>query len=383
MRSGNGVRLGKIAGIPIILDFTFFIALALFTILLATRILPDAIDPDPSDATAWGLAIVTAVIFFTSLLLHELAHSVVALKFGLNVANITLFILGGVSQITEDTKSAKQEFLIAFVGPLTSAVLAAGFLGAFVLVGNNHTPLAALLFWLGGTNVLIAVFNMIPGFPLDGGRVFRSVLWGITGSRTTSTRIAARVGQGFGLLFAIFGVVSVLDIDIGVRTGGFGGIWLIFIGAFLYNAAAQSLRAVQVEQVLSQLRVRDVMSTRLRTLDADTLVRWVVPDRDALDPHTAFLVTESDVVTGIVTGSVVLLLDDDGYQRRTMRDLMIRADRLTPIAPNATGHEALERLQAGDSTVLPVVEDGRLLGLIGLDQVARALRGSDTAHAPG
>ena len=234
MRSGGNVRLGKIFGIPILLDYSFFLALALVTFLLGAEVLPDRVRPEPAPAVSWSLAALGAVVFFASLLMHELAHSVAARLYGLHVANITLFILGGVSQIKEESRSAMQEFVIAFVGPLTSALLGGLFILAALLVGDTEELVPELLLWLGAGNIIIAIFNMLPGFPLDGGRVFRSVLWGLTGDRNRSTRWAARVGQGFAALFIGWGVISLVDIG-GIPGTGFGGIMFIFIGVFLYN----------------------------------------------------------------------------------------------------------------------------------------------------
>ena len=361
-------------GIPIILDFSFLISFTLITVILGTSILPDMIDPDPSDTTTWALAVVAGIIFFISLLLHELAHSLLAMRYGMEVASITLFLLGGVSQIKQEADRASQEFWIAFVGPLTSALLGAGFLGAFFLATGRDSAIAAVVGWLGIVNLALAAFNLLPGFPLDGGRVFRSVIWGLTGSRTRATRWAARVGRAFGGLLAGVGVLSVLQIDIGLQTGGWGGIWLILIGGFLFNAAAQSLRVVQVEEGLANVRVRDMMNTQFRTIEADTRLHWLVPARGQVEPTAVFLVTDNNAVVGVVTGLAMLMLDDQRYAAASARDVMIRSDAVAPIAPGASGREALNRLQQERTIILPVVEDGRLLGLVGLDQVAQVLQ---------
>ena len=381
MRSGAGIRLGKIFGIPILLDYSFFLALVLVTVLIGSNVLPDRVDPEPSAAVAWGLALVGAVVFFSSLLLHELAHSVAARLYGLHVANITLFVLGGVSQIKEESHTASQEFVIAFVGPLTSGLLGGAFIGAAILVGNQHELIPELLLWLGAGNLIIAVFNMLPGFPLDGGRVFRAVLWAISGKRDRSTRWAARVGQAFAALFIAWGVVNLVDLGIGLGGGGFGGLMFILIGFFLYNAATQAVRSVDIQEVLAGVFVRDVMSTDLRPVEADAPVRWVAPVRDRLDPRLAYLVTRNGTVVGVATGAALLLIDPERYETATMADVMVPAANISPIGPGATGQEALQRLQEENIAILPVVENGKLLGLVGLDQVAAALR--PRAPAPG
>lgn len=372
MRSGSGFRIASILGIPIHLDVTFFVSFAMISAIFGLAVLPDRVEPVPGDVERVGLSLVAGLIFFVSLLLHELAHSVLARWYGLRVRNITLFLLGGVSQIAEDSKTARQEFLIAFVGPATSAVLGVIFLAVAIVTSAGTAP-AAVLEWLGAINLLLAAFNMLPGFPLDGGRVFRSVLWGITRSRTRATRYAARVGQAFGAALALGGGV-LLAIDIGDGSGGLSGLWLMFIGGFLFNAAAQSHRAAVAEERLTEVLVRDVMSTDLRTIEVDTLVRFLVPDRDRVDHTAAFLVTANERVVGLLTGAQIALLEADRYRSATVGEVMVDADAIAPIAPTATGHEALERLQSSKTPILPVVEHGRLLGLVGLEQMLAALR---------
>jgi Zn-dependent protease/CBS domain-containing protein len=373
MRSGTGFRIASILGIPIHLDLSFFVSFALISAIFGLSVLPDEVDPVPGDVERVGLSLVAGLIFFVSLLLHELAHSVLARWYGLRVRNITLFLLGGVSQITEDTKTARQEFLIAFVGPATSAVLGGIFLAVAIAFTTPETAPAAVLGWLGVINLILAAFNMLPGFPLDGGRVFRSLLWGITRSRTRATRYASRVGQAFGAVMALGGL-ALLVIDIGDGSGGLGGFWFFLIGAFLYNAAAQNHRAAVAEERLTEVLVRDVMSTDLRTIEVDTMVRFLVPERDRIDHTAAFLVTSNERVVGLLTGAQIALLDEDRYRSATVGEVMVDADAIAPIAPTATGHEALERLQASKTPILPVVEHGRLLGLVGLEQMLAALR---------
>lgn len=374
MRSGGGVRLGKIFGIPILLDYSFFLALAFVTYLLGANMLPDRVYPEPSTAVAWGLGVLGAVVFFTSLLLHELAHSLAARLYGLRVSSITLFVLGGVSQIAQESRSAMQEFVISIVGPLTSAVVGGLFIVAALLAGNPRELLPELLLWLGAGNLIIAVFNMLPGFPLDGGRVFRALVWGIGGDRDRATRWAARVGQAFAALFVVWGVLSFLGLDVGFGSPGFGGLMFILIGIFLFNAASQTLRSVATQRALAGVVVRDFMSTELRSVEADAPVRWTAPFRERIDPRTAYLITREGTVVGLATGASLLLIDADRYERASMADVMIPAANITPIHPAATGQEALERLQDENSPILPVVEDGRLLGLVGLDQVVAALQ---------
>jgi Zn-dependent protease len=378
MLRNSGFRLATVAGIPISVDVSFFVSFVLITSIFGLSILPNAVDPDPSTLTTILLSLLAGLVFFASLLMHELAHSILARAYGLHVRGITLFLLGGISQITEESKTPFQEFLIAFVGPLMSAALSGIFFGIYYLTGAGDSSLAAVVFWLGFVNALLAAFNMLPGFPLDGGRVFRSVIWGVTGSRTRSTRYAARVGQVVGAGIAGLGVASLL-IDFG--SGGFGGFWMILIGGFLYNGAAQSHRMASAEERLDRVHVRDVMSTQLRTVEASTGLRWLAPQRDRIDHNAAYLIMDDETVVGILTGAQIAILDEQEYLHGTVRDVMVGADAFAPIDPGATGHEALERLQESRAQVLPVVENGRLLGLVGLEQMLTALRGSQPTPA--
>ncbi len=373
MRSGGSVRLGRVAGIPILLDYSFFLIFGLLIFLLGVDILPSMIDPDPAPAVLWALAALSGLLFFLSLLLHELAHSLVARGYGLPVRDITLFMLGGVSQITREPPRARQEFIIAVVGPLTSAVLGGIFLAIFALGGLDDSPGGAMVSYLGLINLLLAVFNLLPGFPLDGGRVLRALLWGVTGSHARATRWAARGGQGVALLLAGVGLFNFVGASLGIATAPVGGIFWVFIGLFLYNAATQTLRAAAAEAILAGMSVRDLMSTRLRTLEADTPLRWIGGRQEGLRPDEAFLVTRDEVVVGMVLGSQIRDLSPERFATAALADIMIPADRVAPIAPSASGKEALERLQGENLSVLPVVEGGRLLGLVGLAQVFAAL----------
>ena len=376
MLRNSGFRIAKIAGIPISVDISFFVSFILITSIFGLRILPDAVEPaEVSTLTTIVLSLLAGFVFFVSLLLHELAHSVVARLYGLDVRGITLFLLGGISQITEESKSAFQEFLIAFVGPLTSAMLSVLFFGIFYVTGASDSSLSAVVWWLGFVNALLAVFNMLPGFPLDGGRVFRAGLWALTGSRTRSTRYAARVGQAVGAGISGLGVVS-LVVDFG--SGGFGGLWMIMIGAFLYNGASQSYRMATTEERLNRVQVRDVMTTQLRTVESSTGLSWLAPHRDRIDHNAAYLIMEKETVVGILTGAQIAILDEQLYLNGTAGDVMVGADAFAPISPGASGQEVLERLQDSHGQVLPVVEDGRLLGLVGLEQMLTALRGQPT-----
>ena len=367
---GGGFRVGQVLGIPIRLDLSFFLAFALIIFLLQRQL-----SGELPDWERWGYAAAGGVVFFLSLLLHELAHSVTARRYGMEVASITLFLFGGVSLIKEDSQRPGQEFLIAVVGPLTSLLIGAAFIGVWFAIGSNGSPLLELIAWLGFINIALAIFNMLPGFPLDGGRVLRAAIWRMTGSQYRSTRWAARVGQLMGAALIVFGVVG-LFIDVGFFSGSFSSLWMAFVGFLLLSQASQGVKAAELERDLASLRVGDVMLAppQAGTVEAELLVRTLAPSRDSLDHRAAFIVSEQNVAVGIVPAAAILMLDEARYQNARMRDVMIAADAVQPVTRETRANEALRRLQRDHAFLLPVVEGGRLLGVVGLDQIIAALR---------
>lgn len=367
---GGGFRVGQVLGIPIRLDLSFFLAFALIIFLLHRQL-----SGELPDWERWGYAAAGGVVFFLSLLLHELAHSVAARRYGMEVASITLFLFGGVSLIKEDSQRPGQEFLIAVVGPLTSLLIGAAFIGVWFAIGSDGSPLLELIAWLGFINIALAIFNMLPGFPLDGGRVLRAAIWRMTGSQYRSTRWAARVGQAMGAAMIVFGVVG-LFVDVGFFSGSFSSLWMAFVGFLLLSQASQGVKAAELERDLASLRVGDVMLAppQAGTVEADLLVSTLIPRRDSLDHRAAFIVSEQNVAVGIVPAAAILMLDEARYHNARMRDVMIAADAVQPVTRETRANEALRRLQRDHAFLLPVVEGGRLLGVVGLDQIIAALR---------
>ncbi len=233
---GGGIRIGRLFGIDIRLHWSWFIIFVLITWMLATQYFPSVEEyEDWRTATRWVIGLVTSLLFFASVLAHELAHSLVAKRAGLQVSAITLFIFGGVSQLTEEPKSAGSEFRMAIAGPGTSLVIGGICWGIFFATRHSASPVAGMTFWLGYINVVLAAFNLIPGFPLDGGRVLRSIVWWRSADLRRSTRIASIVGRGIGYLF-IFGGIALIF----TATGPTACRWLL-IGWILENAAVGEL----------------------------------------------------------------------------------------------------------------------------------------------
>ena len=254
---GGTFNLGKLFGIQFRLHFTWFVIFILITTSLSLQFFP-ASHPDWSMALYWVIGIITSLLFFTSVVAHELAHSLVGRANGISIESITLFIFGGVAQMTSEVTNAKAELKMAVAGPVCSLAIG-GFFGLrWFLSEDVVEPLAVISFWLAYVNVALAAFNLIPGFPLDGGRVFRSILWYFSGNYSRSSRIATRVGQGIGYLFILGGILIIFLHPFDLTW--FDGIWIAFIGWFLESAASASYRQVRWEEALSRVASVEVMS---------------------------------------------------------------------------------------------------------------------------
>lgn len=248
----GSIRIGKIFGIPIGLHYSWFVIFGIVTFSLSYYIYPDSY-PGWSNSMYWLIGIITSLLFFCSVLAHELSHSLVSRRNGVPIKSITLFIFGGVARISRESSRASGEFKMAIAGPLSSMVIAGIFTVIWLISRNSNEPVAALSSWLAYINGSLAVFNMIPGFPLDGGRVLRSILWGATRNYRRATRIATRIGQGVAYLMIIGGLVIAFKYD------WLSGIWLAFIGWFLNNAATASFSQVTLREGLGNFTAGDVM----------------------------------------------------------------------------------------------------------------------------
>jgi Zn-dependent protease/CBS domain-containing protein len=368
----SNIKLGHIAGIEIGLHFSWFIIAFLIAISLESHF--HSVRPDWNQAVVWGVSIGTAVLFFVTLLLHELAHSLVAKSKGLKVRAITLFALGGVSQIESEASDASSEFWIAIVGPLTSLVI------GFVLLGIVHslgwsglgsepvTPLAAVLVWLGYINVMLGVFNLIPGFPLDGGRVLRAIVWWITKAPEKSTRIAARVGEVVAFLFIIYGLFRFF---VGAN---FGGLWLAFIGWFLLEAARSSYAQVGIMAGLRNHRVADIMETNCTQVEGYLSLRDFVDHYLLHGGSRCFVVAQDSHVTGIVTPNEVRRVSRENWDQTSVQSIMRPLDDLRKVPPDMPAIKAVELMSRDSLNQLAVVSDGKLLGIFSRGQILRFLQ---------
>ncbi len=365
------IRLGRIFGIAIGLHYSWIIIALLVTLSLRTQFA--TAYPAWSVATTWLTAIVTGVLFFVSILLHELSHALVAKLRDIPVRSITLFALGGVAQIEKDAADAKSEFWMGIVGPISSLLiggvcllLALALGGSFLL--EQSTPAAAMFTWLGFINIALAIFNMIPGFPLDGGRVLRAIVWWITGDSAKATRIAAGVGQFVAILFIMIGIWRFFG------GAGFSGLWIAFIGWFLLEAARASGAQVEITERLRGLRVGDVMSRQFSVVDANTNLQTFVHDHLLPTGNRCFVVEVQGQAAGIITPHEVKGLDRARWPYTTAGDVMLPLEGLHKISPDRPVSEALEAMGRDDVNQMPVVQQGSLAGIISRGNILRVLQ---------
>lgn len=383
----SGFKIGRIFGINIRIDWSWLFIFALVTWNLASVF--GQFHEDWGAVLRWTTALVAAFLFFGSVLAHELAHSLVARARGMGVRNITLFLFGGVSNIQREPPSALTEFLMAIVGPLTSLVL--GIVLALIAtltvgpVGQAMAdpqqmmaqlgPVTTLLLWLGSVNVLVGAFNMLPAFPLDGGRVVRSILWAATDNLRQSTRWAAWLGQGIAWLGILAGIAMVFGVQVPVLGSGvINGLWLIFIGWFLNSSASQSYRQVVVQDVLEDIPVERMMLRNPASVSPNATVESLVHDHIMKTDDYGFPVMEGSRVVGLVTLDDVRSVDKDAWGGTTVGDIMTPADQLASVAPDEDASEALSMLQNRDVRQLPVMRNGTLAGVLRRRDIVKYLQ---------
>jgi Zn-dependent protease/predicted transcriptional regulator len=365
------IKLGRILGVQVGLHYSWFIIAALITFSLAARF--GATNPRWGGALVWGAASVAALAFFASLLVHELSHAAVARARGVPVKGITLFALGGVAQIEKDTGDPKTEFWMGLAGPAMSALIGAVCLGLARVTGweaatDPATPLPAMWMWLGYINLVLAAFNLIPGFPLDGGRILRAAVWWRTGDRLRATRVAASAGTAvaFGLIF--YGVWQAFG------GAGFGGLWLAVIGWFLLEASRASYAQAAAGDLLRDLRVRDLMSEECGRVDRHVRLRDFVDDYLLRTGRRCFFVQEDGHLRGLVTPHEVKAVDKERWPALTVADVMRPVGDVQSLDPDAPASDALEMLARANVNQVPVVEDGRLQGSVTRGHVLEVLR---------
>jgi Zn-dependent protease/CBS domain-containing protein len=361
--SGN-FSIGRFGGIEVRINWSLLAVFALIVWSLADAVFPSQ-NPGLSDGDYIAMGIVAALLFFASILLHELGHSWTARREGIEVDSITLWLLGGVSQFKGRYRSPGAEFRTAIAGPLVSIALGV----VFVLIALADLPSAVdgVAAWLGYINLILAVFNLLPASPLDGGRVLHAILWRAKGDFAWATRIASDIGQGFGYLFIALGLAMF------IFQGSFSGAWLAFIGWFLLQAARSEARYVATEQALEGLRVRDLMVRDPVTVDADSTIGQFMDGVAWSRRFTTYPVLEGTMPIGLLAFASVAAVPRSDWDTRRVRDTMIPLDRVPRLSEDEKAVDALVDLSSPTANRGLVVDNGHLVGLLSITDLARAL----------
>jgi Zn-dependent protease/CBS domain-containing protein len=363
--SRHGIPIGRLFGISIDLDYSWFLIIALLTWMLAASYFPTEF-PGWTDAAYWGIGLVTAILLFVSVLIHELAHSLVAKRYSIPVPRITLFLFGGVSQIAEEPPNATSEFWIAIAGPLTSLAIAA-LCWELEPAFASQQLLFAIVDYLALLNLMLALFNLIPGFPLDGGRVFRALVWKTTRNYHRATVVAGMSGRFFGFLLIFLGIWQALTGDIA------GGIWIAVIGWFLESAAGSQLQQESVKSMLGEHKVADAMQRDFPLLTGDISVQELVEQYFMHSNAHAVVVTAPDGTTGLVTLAAVRNIPRDMWPFTMASQAMTPLRVVETTRPTAILWSALEKMGRGGVNQLPVMEDSRIVGMLSREDILHYL----------
>jgi Zn-dependent protease/CBS domain-containing protein len=385
--AARGLPIGRIAGVEVRLDWSLLIIFALIMVALGWGLFPYW-HPDwgvgPAVLTAFG----AAVLFLVSVLLHELSHAVVGRRLGVDIRRITLFVFGGMAHMESEPANWRSELAMAIAGPVTSLVLGIAFLWvASLLTGpiqidpqrpteamSRLGPLATLLLWLGPINILLGLFNLVPGFPLDGGRVLRAILWGITGDLTRATRWASGAGQLVAWALIGTGFAMILGVQVPLfGTGLVGGLWLALIGWFLNNAAILSYRRQLVMKSLGDLHVRRIMSTDYQTATPDMSVRELVETRLLRTSQRAYPVLDQSGLRGMICLEDVRRLERNKWGEVRVEEAMTPVAQLSTVTPEELASRALDLLVQRGVNQLPVISGGRLVGMVSREDIFRWL----------
>ena len=354
-------KLFKLLGFEVKIELSWLILAALLTWSLASSVFPGN-NPGLARGTYWWMGIVGALGLFASIVFHELCHSIVARRFGLPITGITLFIFGGVAEMEDEPPNAQSEFLMALAGPASSAVLAFASYGMYLLGTRAGwpEPIAGVLFYLASLNGSLAAFNLLPAFPLDGGRVLRSILWGWRNDLRWATRIASRIGTGLGILLVILGTLNVF-------LGNFiGGLWLFVIGTFIQNASRTSYRQLFIREALEGEKVRRFMKQEPVTVPSTISIRELVEEYIYKYHFKMLPVMEGTTLVGCVNTRAVREVPKEEWDQRSVADLIRQCSIENTIHPQADAMEALTKMSQTRNSRLMVLDDGQLVGVITL-----------------
>jgi Zn-dependent protease len=357
------ISLGRILGIPINLDYSWFLILALLTWMLAQSYFPQEFK-NWSKLTYWLVGGITSIIFFLSILLHELGHSILAKKYKIKVKRITLFVFGGVAEISKEPPKSSAEFWIAIAGPITSFILAGIFYGLEkVSAGNDYFQ--APFRYLAYINFVLTLFNLIPGFPLDGGRIFRAIVWAITKNFKKATTIAANVGRFFGFSFILLGVFQIFQNNV------IDGIWIAFIGWFLESAAISQIRRQALDELLFGHQVQEAMSYDYGIVYPDSTIQEIIDNHFIGANRRSLLVKDDEIIVGFLTPKQINSVPISDRQNMTVKEVMIPGQNVIKLNSNSQLLDALKIMDEKDMAEVPVIEDSNYIGILTRDSIIK------------
>jgi len=364
------IKLGRIFGIELGLHYSWLLVALLITASLASQFHYN--HPRWGVGVIWGSALITSLLFFACLFAHELSHAVVARSRKLPVRSITLFALGGVTQVEAESPNASTEFWIGIAGPITSWVLGFILLATAFSIGwaphsTPPSPSLAILVWLGYINIALGVFNMLPGFPLDGGRVLRALVWRITGDLRRATRLATRVGQAAALTLILYGILQFFS------GAGLGGLWLTFVGSFLLQAAGATQLQSEATVLLKDLRAEELMSRDCVSLAGEITVQQFVHDYLLRTARRCFVVTEQTQMVGIITPGDIRSVDRARWPVTPIRLVMRPMENVCVISPETSVLKVIELMAREDVNQLPVISNRQVVGFVSRDTILQVL----------
>jgi Zn-dependent protease/CBS domain-containing protein len=369
----ENLSLGRIAGIHVGLNWSLLVVAALIAWSIATGILPAA-APGQTSAAYWTAGVISAFVYLASLLAHELAHSIVATRRGVKVEGITLWLFGGVSRFSSESSSPGSQAWITFVGPLTSLLLGAAFLLVAAVVGGgaNSALLSASLAWLGYINILLGVFNLLPAFPLDGGRILQSLIWRGTGDRLRATRIAARIGMAFAFLFIAYGLITFFTAGSPI-----GGVWAVFLGWFLLSAARAEEAGGLIRQALSRISVADVMTPNPVQAPDDISVEEALHGYVLTSRHSTFPTHDAGGrLSGLLTMAALKNVAPDARPTTLIKEVACPLDKVSTATPADPATNLLDVSDGCSEGRTLVVDNGRLVGIISPSDISRLMQRS-------
>jgi Zn-dependent protease/predicted transcriptional regulator len=363
------LKIGRVIGVEIRIHYTWLIIFMLVSFSLAEGFMPE-IYPNESSLVYWVTGVTASILLFVSVLIHELFHSYVAIRRGIAVPRITLFLFGGVSQIEEEPKDPTAEFRISVVGPLSSFALGGLFGILWFSSETLHLPviIIAPVYYGFIINILLGLFNLLPAFPLDGGRILRARLWSRKKDVIAATQLATKISSFFAYGLMLLGFIYIISGSI------FNGLWFIFIGWFLRNGAEATLQQTTVNQTLTDLKVKDIMTSAVITIDPNIPVIDAIRDYFYRYKHGGYPVVSDDELKGIITSHDVQNLPKEQWGSTYVWDIMTPAERLVTISPDEPATEALSKISKHDFGRILVVENNKLVGLVTRSDVMRAIR---------